>query len=222
MFDEDAKKASWITWLNFNVPRWRRRIKVPMCGVPFHAAEMYIKKLIKQGQKVCDLRADRGPKSCKRLGKAWGYSNRYAGMVIEDNILESSNNYIVCITGKKNYGLAIADVSTGDFLVTQINDEQILLQELTKFHPSECVFSDENVPLYDFLSEQQETLYGMNLSPYNSYLFKESNAEEKLLSHFGINDLAVLNFNDPTKDAPAIIAAAVLLGYIQENAPYPT
>ena len=112
--------------------------------------------------------------------------------------------------------MAIADVSTGEFLVTQINDKQILLQELTKFHPSECVFSDEDVPLYDFLSAQQETLYGMNLSPYNSYLFKESNAEEKLLSHFGINDLSVLNFNDSAKDAPSIVAAAVLLGYIQD------
>lgn len=216
MFDEDAKKASELLGLTLTSRDGGGDIKVPMCGVPFHAAEMYIKKLIKQGQKVAICEQTEDPKAVKGLVKREVIRIVTPGMVLEDNILESSNNYIVCITGKKNYGLAIADVSTGEFLVTQINDEQILLQELTKFHPSECVFSDENVPLYDFLSEQQETLYGMNLSPYNSYLFKESNAEEKLFSHFGINDLAVLNFNDLTKDAPAIIAAAVLLGYIQE------
>lgn len=216
MFDEDAKKASELLGLTLTSRDGGGDIKVPMCGVPFHAAEMYIKKLIKQGQKVAICEQTEDPKAVKGLVKREVIRIVTPGMVLEDNILESSNNYIVCITGKKNYGLAIADVSTGEFLVTQINDEQILLQELTKFHPSECVFFDENVPLYDFLSEQQETLYGMNLSPYNSYLFKESNAEEKLLSHFGINDLAVLNFNDPSKDAPAIIAAAVLLGYIQE------
>lgn len=216
MFDEDAKKASELLGLTLTARDGGGNIKVPMCGVPFHAAEMYIKKLIKQGQKVAICEQTEDPKAVKGLVKREVIRIVTPGMVLEDNILESANNYIVCITGKKSYGLAIADVSTGEFLVTQINDKQILLQELTKFHPSECVFSDEDVPLYDFLSEQQETLYGMNLSPYNSYLFKESNAEEKLLSHFGINDLSVLNFNDSAKDAPSIVAAAVLLGYIQD------
>lgn len=216
MFDEDAKKASELLGLTLTARDGGGNIKVPMCGVPFHAAEMYIKKLIKQGQKVAICEQTEDPKAVKGLVKREVIRIVTPGMVLEDNILESANNYIVCITGKKNYGLAIADVSTGEFLVTQINDKQILLQELTKFHPSECVFSDEDVPLYDFLSAQQETLYGMNLSPYNSYLFKESNAEEKLLSHFGINDLSVLNFNDSAKDAPSIVAAAVLLGYIQD------
>ena len=216
MFDEDAKKASELLGLTLTARDGGGNIKVPMCGVPFHAAEMYIKKLIKQGQKVAICEQTEDPKAVKGLVKREVIRIVTPGMVLEDNILESANNYIVCITGKKSYGLAIADVSTGEFLVTQINDKQILLQELTKFHPSECVFSDEDVPLYDFLSAQQETLYGMNLSPYNSYLFKESNAEEKLLSHFGINDLSVLNFNDSAKDAPSIVAAAVLLGYIQD------
>ena len=127
MFDEDAKKASELLGLTLTARDGGGNIKVPMCGVPFHAAEMYIKKLIKQGQKVAICEQTEDPKAVKGLVKREVIRIVTPGMVLEDNILESANNYIVCITGKKSYGLAIADVSTGEFLVTQINDKQILL-----------------------------------------------------------------------------------------------
>ena len=216
MFDEDAKKASNLLGLTLTARDGGNNIKVPMCGVPFHAAEMYIKKLIKKGEKVAICEQTEDPKAVKGLVKREVIRIVTPGMVLEDTILETVNNYIVCIVGKKNYGLAIADVSTGEFLVTQINDEETLLQELAKYHPSECVFSDESTHLYEFLNDQQDIFPEMNLTPYNSYLFKEKNATDKLLSHFGINDISVLNFNNPAKEMPAIISAAVLLGYIEE------
>ena len=216
MFDEDAKKASELLGLTLTARDGGNDIKVPMCGVPFHSAEVYIKKLIALGEKVAICEQTEDPKAVKGLVKREVIRIVTPGMVLEDNILEASSNYIIAVVGKRSYGLAIADVSTGEFLVTQVEDSEALLREITKFHPSECVFSDEDTALYQLFTERDDTFHNMSLSPYNSYLFKEKNAVERLVAHFHVNDLAVLGFNDPAKEGLAIVAAAVLLGYIQE------
>ncbi|MEE0435510.1 MAG: DNA mismatch repair protein MutS [Peptococcaceae bacterium] len=216
MFDEDAKKASELLGLTLTARDGGDNIKVPMCGVPFHSAEVYIKKLISLGEKVAICEQTEDPKAVKGLVKREVIRIVTPGMILEDNILDATSNYIICVVSKKGYGLSVADVSTGEFLVTQVADQEALLREIAKYHPSECVFSDEDTRLYQFLSERDDELYGMSLSPYNSYLFKEKNAVEKLMDHFHLNDLAVLNFNEPAKEGAEIVAAAVLLGYIQE------
>ena len=216
MFDEDAKKASELLGLTLTSRDGGGGIKVPMCGVPFHSSEIYIKKLIEAGEKVAICEQVEDPKAVKGLVKRDVIRVVTPGMILEDNILEASSNYIVSITGRKNYGLAIADVSTGEFMVTLLDSEEALLTEMAKYHPTECVFSDENVTLYQILTKYQEEFRQMSLSPYSSYLYKEKNAQEKLMSHFGINDLSVLNFNNTAKEGPALCAAAVLLGYIEE------
>lgn len=216
MFDDDAKKASELLGLTLTARDGGDNIKVPMCGVPFHSAEVYIKKLIQLGEKVAICEQTEDPKAVKGLVKREVIRIVTPGMILEDNILEASSNYIICVIGKKTYGLAIADVSTGEFLVTQVENTESLLREIVKFHPSECVFSDEDTNLYQLFSEHETEFHGMSLSPYNSYLFKLKNAVEKLSTHFHINDLSVLNFHDVHKDGPAIVAAAVLLGYIQD------
>lgn len=216
MFDEDAKKASELLGLTLTARDGGDEIKVPMCGVPFHSAEIYIKKLINLGEKVAICEQTEDPKSVKGLVKREVIRIVTPGMILEDDILDSANNYIICVFGKKNYGLAIADISTGEFLTTQLEDQRALLQEIEKYHPSECVFSDEDTSLYQLFTEHEDELAGMSLSPYSSYLFKENNAREKLLQHFHINDLSVLNFNEPIKEGSAIVASAVLLGYMQE------
>lgn len=216
MFDDDAKKASDLLGLTLTARDGGDNIKVSMCGVPFHSAEVYIKKLIKLGEKVAICEQTEDPKLVKGLVKRDVIRVVTPGMVLEDNILEPTSNYLICVVGKKNYGLAIADVSTGEFLVTQVQGKDALMREIAKFHPSECVLSDEDTALYQLLHEDDDVCYGMSLSPYSSYLFKERNAIERLEEHFHINDLSVLNFSDLAKEAPAIIAVAVLLGYVQE------
>ena len=216
MFDEDAKKASELLGLTLTARDGGNDIKVPMCGVPFHSAEVYIKKLVALGEKVAICEQTEDPKAVKGLVRREVIRIVTPGMILEDNILEQSSNYIIAVVGRKQYGLAIADVSTGEFLVTQVEDSEALLREICKFHPSECVFSDEDTALYQLFTEHDDEFRGMSLSPYNSYLFKEKNASERLLEHFHINDLAVLGFNAPGREGPAITAAAVLLGYIQE------
>lgn len=216
MFDEDAKKASDLLGLTLTARDGGDNIKVPMCGVPFHSAEVYIKKLIQMGEKVAICEQTEDPKSVKGLVKREVIRIVTPGMVLEDNILEAASNYMIAVVGKKSYGLAVADVSTGEFLVTQVENREALLREIAKFHPSECVFSDEDTLLYQLFSERDDEFYGMSLSPYNSYLFKEKNAQERLKEHFHVNDLTVLNFNEPGKEGPAITAAAVLLGYMQD------
>lgn len=216
MFDDDAKKASELLGLTLTARDGGDNIKVPMCGVPFHSAEVYIKKLIQMGEKVAICEQTEDPKSVKGLVKREVIRIVTPGMVLEDNILESSSNYIICVVGKKTYGLAVADVSTGEFLVTQVEGTEDLLREIVKFHPSECVFSDEDTELYQLFTNHESEFYKVSLSPYNSYLFKQKNAVEKLMDHFHVNDLSVLNFNDSSKEMAAIVASAVLLGYIQD------
>ena len=88
MFDEDAKKASELLGLTLTARDGGGNIKVPMCGVPFHAAEMYIKKLIKQGQKVAICEQTEDPKAVKGLVKREVIRIVTPGMALEDNILE--------------------------------------------------------------------------------------------------------------------------------------
>jgi DNA mismatch repair protein MutS len=216
MFDKDAEKASKILGLALTARDGGGGIKVPMCGVPFHAADLYIKKLIAAGQKVAICEQLEDPKLVKGLVKRGIIRVVTPGMLLEDNMLGQSSNYIACIVGKKHFGLAICDVSTGDFRTTTLESAEALLQELSKYNPSECVISAENTTLYATLSDHEEVLGNTNLSPYTSYLFKERNAREKLKEHFQINDLSVLNFNDPKNDGPAMIASAALLGYMTD------
>ena len=216
MFDEDARRASRILGLALTARDGGAGIKVPMCGVPFHAADMYIKKLIAVGEKVAICEQLEDPKATKGLVKRGIIRMVTPGMLLEDNMLGKSSNYIACIAGKKQFGLAVCDVSTGDFRATLLQDIPSLLQELNKFSPSECVFSSESSNIYSLLNDNKHSLYDMNLSPYASYLFKERNAAERLKSHFHINDLAVLNFNDQKNDGPAMIASAALLGYMTD------
>ncbi len=218
MFDEDAKEASHILGLALTARDGGNNIKVPMCGVPYHAADVYIKKLIKQGKKVAICEQVEDPKLVKGIVKRDVVRIVTPGMLIDDNMLEEGSNYIACIAGKKTFGLSVSDVSTGEFITMIVDDKDSLLQELCKYMPSECVISDDNVELFNFLNENQFLLLQMNISPYSTYLNKENNAIEKLKDHFKINDLSVLNFNHNglNNDAPAIISAAVLLGYVED------
>ena len=144
MFFEDAITASRELEITLTGRACGQEEKAPMCGVPFHSAEIYIAKLITKGYKVAICEQLEDPKKAKGIVKRDVIRVITPGTVIESNLLdEKKNNFIMSIVKKGLFfGLAVCDVSTGDFYATQItenNNFEKLLDEIARFMPSEII-----------------------------------------------------------------------------------
>ena len=145
MFFDDAITASRELEITLTGKACGLKEKAPMCGVPFHAAEIYISRLIAKGYKVAICEQMEDPKETKGMVKREVVRVVTPGTVIESNLLEEKkNNYIMSIVKKgMYYGIAICDISTGDFYATQIkleeNNFEKLLDEYARYSPAELV-----------------------------------------------------------------------------------
>src|SRR5947207_12636363 len=171
LFFEDAKEAAVL----LNVALTKRN-SVPMCGVPYHAAPSYIAKLIKAGRRVaiCDQTSEPQPGRIVDRDITQIIS---AGTVSELNLLEAKRaNYLgAAYTHNDKYGFAYADLTTGEFRLTQLQDRQSLFDELARVSPSELLVSDEQ-------KEKLETL--KHAIGYDSYAFLPEQASFTLCEHF--------------------------------------
>jgi DNA mismatch repair protein MutS len=191
MFFEDAKEASAI----LNVALTKRN-QVPMCGVPYHAAQSYIAKLIKAGRRVaiCDQTSEPQP------GKIVSRDITQiitAGTVSELNLLDAKRaNYLGAIyTDNGVFGFAYADLTTGEFRIAQLQDRQSLLNELARVSPSELLIS----------AGQRDSLGQFDHAiEYDSYAFLPEHAGFTLCEHFQIKSLDGFG----CAHLPAAIAAA--------------
>src|SRR3984893_15358075 len=176
LFFEDAKEASEL----LNVALTKRN-QVPMCGVPYHAAHGYVAKLIKAGKRVaiCDQTSEPQP------GKIVDRDITQiitAGTVSELNLLEAKRaNYLGAVYSANDlYGFAYADLTTGEFRLTQLQDRQSLLDELARVSPSELLLSDEQ---REKLKELEHAI------GYDSYAFLPEQASFTLCEHFKTKSL---------------------------------
>ena len=147
MFFDDAITASRELEITLTGRDCGQEERAPMCGVPFHAADSYIAKLISKGYKVAICEQLEDPKAAKGIVKRDVIRVVTPGTVIESNMLdEKKNNYIMAIYKTGIYfGLAVCDISTGDFLATQIKEENNfakLMDELARFSPAEMVVNN--------------------------------------------------------------------------------
>lgn len=141
MFFEDAHVASGV--LNLALTK---RNQVPMCGIPFHAAEGYVRKLIEAGHRVaiCDQTSEPQP---GRIVQREVTQIISPGTVSDMQMLDARrNNYLAALVpdAKGRFGLAVMDLSTGDFRVTELEDDRALQDELERLRPAEVVMSDEH------------------------------------------------------------------------------
>ncbi len=115
-----------------------------MCGIPYHAVEGYLNKLVANGHKVAICEQVEDPKLAKGLVKREVIRIVTPGTNLDMQALdESKNNYIMCIVYLADrYGVSIADVSTGDYYVTEVDSERKLFDEITKFSPSEIICNE--------------------------------------------------------------------------------
>src|SRR5213593_5308894 len=176
LFFEDAKEASGL----LNVALTKRN-GVPMCGVPYHAAQTYIAKLIKAGRRVaiCDQTSEPQPGKIVSRDITQIVS---AGTVSDLDLLQSMlANYLGAIYAEGAvFGLAYADLSTGEFRLTQAQDRQSLLDELARVSPSELLVSDE---------QKQQFKEIPDALGYDSYAFLPEQAVFTLCEHFKVKSL---------------------------------
>jgi len=201
LFFEDAKEASAL----LNVALTRRN-KVPMCGVPHHAAQSYIAKLIKAGRRVaiCDQTSEPQPGKIVSRDITQIIS---AGTISELDLLELKRaNYLGAVYIDNNsFGFAYADLTTGEFRVTQVEDRQPLLDELARVSPSELLIS----------AEQKEQLGEINHAlEYDSYAFLPEHASFTLCEHFRVKSLDGFGC---THMPQAIAAAGAIVHYLKHQ-----
>jgi DNA mismatch repair protein MutS len=198
MFFEDAKTAAPL----LNVALTKRNA-VPMCGVPYHAADAYIAKLVKAGKRVAIAEQTSDPVPGKIVQREIARIIS-AGSIIESHLLDDQRpNYLAAVfqLGKAR-GLACVDHSTGEFTVAEFADQPQLDDELARLTPSELLVSDEQLAVFGGLAAAQ---------PYDGYAFLPDPARQMLCDHFGVHSLDGFGCGD----APAAVAAAgAILHYL--------
>jgi DNA mismatch repair protein MutS len=210
MFFEDAKEAAQILDITLT-----RRQGIPMCGVPFHAADGYLAKLIRAGKKVaiCDQVED--PAQAKGIVRREVTGIVTPGTIMQDTILTSvQNNYLggFCRCGEV-FGMAMLDISTGAFWVEESKDAAMLAETLRQFAPRECLVPSEQMgdPLMKSL---MASLGGMVVNGGEDWVFRYDVARDRLIRHFGVHSLD--GFGCEHKPA-AVGAAGGILYYVQED-----
>jgi DNA mismatch repair protein MutS len=207
MFGEDAKVASKILQIALTTRDKAKEDPMPMCGIPYFAAESYIAKLIKAGHKVAVCEQMEDAKDAKGIVQRDVVKVITPGTYAPENPKE--NNYIFCFfpDGRKN-GIALADISTGEFMVYET--EQPIEDELSRFEPKELLFPES---LRDNL-HYSEILKSLYTSTADDWTFHFSEAYRVLLKHFGVSSLDGYGCEGMTA---AISAAGALIAYIENT-----
>ena len=215
MFFEDAKVVSKELELTLTGRACGLEERAPMCGVPFHAADTYLNRLVQKGYKVAICEQVEDPSTAKGMVKREVVRIATPGTNIDMQALdETRNNYIVCIVySVEKFGIAIADVTTGDFLVTEVDTERKLLDEINKFSPSEIICNDAFYMSGFDVDDLKDRMH-IAVTSLDSWYFGEDLAKETLLSHFKIYTLEALGLQD--YDC-GVMASGVLLKYLYET-----
>lgn len=215
MFFDDALLVSKELEITLTGKDCGQEERAPMCGVPFHAAESYINRLVANGHKVAICEQVEDPKTAKGIVKREVIRTVTPGTNIDSQALdESKNNYLMSIAyfGDK-IGISIADYSTGDFYITEVDNGNELIDEINKFVPSEIVMNDyfamSGIDL-TFVSEK----LGIAVSSLDTWYFDDENCKRKLMEHFHVNMLDGLGIKDYQV---GVDAAGALLLYLIET-----
>ena len=196
MFFKDAETAASelelvLTGKDCGLPE-----RAPMCGVPFHAADTYITRLVKKGYKVAIAEQVEDPKLAKGLVKREVIRVVTPGTITATDALdETKNNYLMSITYVcEEFGIAVLDISTGDFLVTQVSELKTVLDEINRFQPSEIICNDE-LMISGIDTEMLKNTYHLMLTPLERHYYDEENDRRILKEHFHA-DIAGLGLAD--------------------------
>ncbi|MCS7187588.1 MAG: DNA mismatch repair protein MutS, partial [Armatimonadota bacterium] len=223
MFGEDAKIGSQVLQLVLTSREIGRGNRIPMCGVPHHAVERYIAKLLEAGYKVaiCDQLEEPSPK--KRLVHRDVTRVLTPGTLVEEAFLEAKQyNFLVAVCGTRDegrgtgqiegkFGLAVAEVSTGEFAVTELSEKD-LWDELTRLQPAEILLPENLSSDENFISRLKEVCENTTITTFDLDPFTEP--ERLLCKHFQV---ATLDGFGVTGMNLAVKAAASIVAYLQRT-----
>lgn len=215
MFFDDAKIVSKELELTLTGKSCGLKERAPMCGVPFHAADSYINRLVSNGHKVAICEQVEDPKLAKGIVKREVIRVVTPGTNIDMQSLdETKNNFIMCIVYLEDrYGIATCDVTTGEYDVTEVDSERKLLDELNRFVPSEVICNNAFYMSGIDIDDMRNRLH-ITVSALESWYFGDDLAKETLLSHFHVKQLQGLGLEDYEC---GVIAAGALLKYLYET-----
>ena len=214
MFFDDAKEASEVLELTLTGRDCGLSERAPMCGVPYHAANAYIAKLVAAGYKVA---------VCEQLTEPDGRNPVErdvirvitSGTVTEnDQINEKTNNFICSVYGSGDkYGIARADITTGDFVVCETCGTDGFCDILTRIDPAEVIVNEKS---FNALKDLPIFVHGAvrRPAPYKEYAYSDKYAESSICEQFKVHSFAVLELNDKPF---AVRAAGALIGYLTET-----
>ncbi len=219
MFFEDAMTASKELEITLTGRECGQEKKAPMCGVPHHAADNYIAKLINKGYKVAICEQTEDPSQTKGIVKRDVVKVVTPGTVISPNMLkEKENNYLLSIfIDEAGVGLAYADISTGELRASEITEKgylSMLLNEIVKIKPSEMIINDysdwENEKIFNEISS------GSNapINKIKDFYYKEDYAIDRIMNYFKVKALKGLGLDEKPHTVRALGA---ILGYLSET-----
>ncbi len=213
MFFEDAELASRLLDIALTSRDKGMQEKVPMCGVPAANAAPYINRLVEAGYKVAICEQVEDPKQAKGLVRREVIRVVTPGLNVDQESLEAKEqHFVAALKPGKLFGLALLDLSTGDFLTTRVEEEE-LLSELFRREPKELLFP-EGFQGSVLLENIREVLPNLYLSPRADRDFESKRATELLKEHFQVLDLAAFGLD---QEPEAVAAAGALLSYVQET-----
>lgn len=193
-----------------------KRQEIPMCGIPHQSYETYIDRLLAKGFRVAVAEQTEDPKAAKGLVRREVVRVVTPGSLITSSLLsEGSNNFIASVVRiGQLFGFAVLDLTTAEFRVIEIDNEQDLLNEIYRFKPAEFVLSPKIKEKHSSLFDEIRKNYNTIFSSYDDWRFEHQTAHDFLMGHLGVKSLDGFGLRGMVA---AINAAGGLLSYIQES-----
>lgn len=215
MFFEDALCVTKELELTLTGKSCGLKERAPMCGVPFHSAESYINRLVEKGYKVAICEQVEDPKEAKGLVKREVIRIVTPGTNCSmDSLDEGKNNYLMGIVATtNNFGISVVDVTTGEYLLTEVDSTGKLLDEINKFMPSEIICNDSFYISGIDLADLCDRLH-IAISALEPRYFEQEICVQALCRHFSVSGIAGLGLEDYSI---GVIAAGCIMQYLNET-----
>ena len=209
LFFDDARKASQLLDITLTARGKSNGEPIPMCGIPYHAADNYLARLIRAGESVALCEQIGDPATTKGPVERQVMRIVTPGTVTDENLLEERrDNFLMAIASfDKHIGIAVLDVGSGRFFVQELTSEEQLQTELERIKPSELLISEDDV-LYSQLS----SVKGLRRQP--PWYFEYDTCQRLLTEQFGTRDLCGFGCDGMTQ---AILAAGCLMQYVNDT-----
>ncbi len=218
MFYDDALTASRELEITLTGKNCGQEERAPMCGVPYHAVDAYLNKLVAKGYKVAICEQAEDPKQAKGIVKREVIRIVTPGTNLSQQALdEGRNNYLMCLVYDNNqFGLAITDISTGDFYTTEVATLKELYDEIHRFSPSEIICNDSFYMSGASLDDFKDRLH-VSVSTLDTWYMDEAVSVQKIKEHFKVASLDGLGLTDFPSGTLAVGALLLYLYETQKN-----